>query len=216
MNIFSGVYHEDRGRVLDQENDLTLECSRGIASAFSLVDSDIVSGNYVDLGGALVVTAVRTINFEPYRSVQTQRRSPVENLWWGEVAEEVSRAGDVEEEEDEDEASPEEFVEPVTRTEELLTIGAGRNPYFGGSVNSDLTGYADMVNRSMELESQWVARLERDPSNVEVVNRIARGDIGYGINAAQEVLNEDIGPAAVHNPRPQRRPNIPRGGRRQW
>lgn len=242
MPIFSGIFNAEETSIFDEEQSLTLSCPETLAAHFHIRDEEIVGGEFlVTTDGSNVLTSIRTINLENSSTVRN-RRAPSSNLWWNPEA--VSEHPFDEEDSDETpEDFSENMTEE--RSRELRAesrarifngVGSGISNLYRASqtasenvevsipsrtpaddevadsairirhssdTENPLQGYADMVNRSMDMENEWTLRARRSESE----ERTVRSGFFEAVEASDR---------AVRSTNPQRRPNIRRGGRRQW
>lgn len=242
MPIFSGTFDAEDASICDEEQSLTLSVAATLAAHYHIRDDEIVGGEYIaTTEGLCVITTIRTINLENANTVRN-RRSPSSNLWWN--PEQISEHPSDEEDDDETyEDFSENMTEE--RSRELRTesrarifnsVGSGISNLYRASqtvsenvevsvpsrtpaddevadsairirhsadTENPLQGYADLVNRSMDMENEWTFRARRTESE----ERTLRSGFFEAVEASDR---------AVRSTNPQRRPNIRRGGRRQW
>lgn len=229
MSIFSGVFNTENNTIFDEENSLTLACREHLIIHYCLQNEDIVGGGYANLPGEVgIITSIRTINLEDASAVRS-RRSPSETFWWNDSSEESVESLD-EDDEDEGETPPEEQETPPHRffgrvgspassarqlymssanTEDSVELRVPADDAIAETVRANpLEGYADMVNRSLEMENVWsMTRRQIRPTEETSQART----VSSGFAEAVEVSDRQ-----TRSINPQRRPNIRRGGRRQW
>lgn len=229
MSIFSGVFNTENNTIFDEENSLTLACREHLITHYCLQNEDIVGGGYANLPGEVgIITSIRTINLEDASTVRS-RRSPSETFWWNDSSEESVESLD-EDDEDEGESPSEEQETPPHRffghvgglgssTRQLYMSSANAGDSVELRVPADddiaetvranpLEGYADMVNRSLEMENVWsMTRRQIRPTEETPQART----VSSGFAEAVEVSDRQ-----TRSINPQRRPNIRRGGRRTW
>lgn len=216
MSIYSGTFSASNNVIIDEEQGLSLPCSNNLVRNFHLRDQDLVGGEFIVLAGdTQLITTIRTINLDPSGEVANSRRPRIsENLWW----EDAGPSVDDDDDEDDDEYISQERPEAVEEVEAV-------NPSVSSLGSGRLRGYADMVNQSMDMENAWeMAR--RQPRPVEFPTQDRMVNVSEAPSRAEErfareraavrVADVDSPIRVTRNSNPQRRPDIHRGGRRQW